>query len=69
MSAYDNQQAGFIGFVLDNTISGTDEERGLTRRRKAQLEAQLAGDTSYDFPWGMEAIKKYEFDTKVVSSR
>ncbi|KAG4076097.1 hypothetical protein HA402_011443 [Bradysia odoriphaga] len=49
--------AGFIGFVLDNTISGTDEERGLTRRRKAQLEAQLAGDTSFDFPWGMEAIK------------
>lgn len=51
--------AGFIGFVLDNTIYGTDEERGLTRRAQAELEARLAGDTSYDFPHGMDTIKKY----------
>lgn len=51
--------AGFIGFVLDNTISGTDEERGLTKRAQAELDARLAGDTSYDFPYGMDAIKRY----------
>lgn len=53
--------AGFIGFVLDNTIAGTDEERGLTKRAQAELEARLAGDTSYDLPYVMDAIKKYVF--------
>ena len=50
--------AGFIGFVLDNTIPGTDEERGLTQRYAAEKAALLAGDTSYDLPFGMTQIRK-----------
>ena len=50
--------AGFIGFVLDNTIPGTDEERGLARRAAAEKEALIAGDTSYDFPIGMDFIRR-----------
>ncbi|CAG7826765.1 unnamed protein product [Allacma fusca] len=49
---------GLIGFVLDNTVPGTDEERGITRRLEVENNAKLAGDTSYDLPIGMEWISK-----------
>ncbi|XP_023931886.1 solute carrier family 23 member 1 isoform X2 [Lingula anatina] len=54
---------GAVGFVLDNTIPGTDKERGILQWRK-----QVHGDTSdaqvttglecYDLPFGMSAIGK-----------
>ncbi|XP_064103798.1 solute carrier family 23 member 1-like isoform X2 [Macrobrachium nipponense] len=56
---------GSIGLILDNTIPGTDEERGLV-----QWEKQLnlgGGPTSaestscYDLPFGMGAVKKLTF--------
>merc|ERR1719188_187611 len=51
--------AGFIGFVLDNTIPGTREERGLVA-----WEAQFAKDSDssdescYDIPFVMGLIRK-----------
>lgn len=53
--------AGFTAFVLDNTISGTDEERGLTGRHAAEAASKICRDTSYDIPFGMSFIKRYSF--------
>jgi len=50
--------AGFVGFVLDNTISGTDDERGFTKRHEAERAAEICRDPTYDFPVGMGLIKK-----------
>ncbi|KAK7071186.1 hypothetical protein SK128_010851, partial [Halocaridina rubra] len=55
---------GVLGFFLDNTIPGTEEERGMVQW-KAQLKPSreeegrvIAVDQScYDLPFGMEAIK------------
>ncbi|XP_045105655.1 solute carrier family 23 member 1-like [Portunus trituberculatus] len=62
---------GFLGFFLDNTIPGTEEERGLVKW-KAMLENTQFGneesvvDTScYDLPFGMERIRKWGW-TKFV---
>ena len=51
--------SGFLGFVLDNTIPGTDKERGIDKWR-AQNDLETEGRTSqcYDFPIGMELIRK-----------
>ncbi|CAG7826767.1 unnamed protein product [Allacma fusca] len=49
---------GFLGFVLDNTVPGTDEERGITKRLANQEAAILSGDTSYDLPFGMEWVRR-----------
>lgn len=53
--------AAFIGFVLDNTIPGTNEERGLALRLKAQEDAKKCRDASYDIPYVMKWIHKLEF--------
>ncbi|XP_042880484.1 solute carrier family 23 member 1-like [Penaeus japonicus] len=56
---------GFIGFFLDNTVPGTDKERGLIQWRAnlkdpERLEAQgeIEGLSCYDFPVGMDFIKR-----------
>lgn len=50
---------GFVGFVLDNTIPGTAEERGINKWRKHEevLDSTVVDDTRriYDLPW----IQKY----------
>lgn len=50
---------GFLGFVLDNTIPGTDEERGM-KKWKAQLKPEkdendvvTTDARCYDLPVGM----------------
>lgn len=50
--------AGLIGFILDNTISGTKEERGLIGRAEAKANAKIERDTSYDLPLVMGIINK-----------
>lgn len=53
--------AGMTAFVLDNTISGTDEERGLTRRRENAIkpdDLSYQRDTTYDLPFGMAFIER-----------
>ncbi|ROT67650.1 hypothetical protein C7M84_014272 [Penaeus vannamei] len=53
---------GFLGFLLDNTIPGTDEERGLVAwKEKLQTSAEGGDDvinTCYDLPFGMGLIKR-----------
>ncbi|XP_056206164.1 solute carrier family 23 member 1 isoform X2 [Falco biarmicus] len=51
---------GIIAFVLDNTIPGTQEERGLVQW-KAGAHSDSAGSASlksYDFPFGMSAVRR-----------
>ncbi|XP_006812822.1 solute carrier family 23 member 2-like [Saccoglossus kowalevskii] len=57
---------GLVGFILDNTIPGTQEERGLIVYRKLDAETikklGLRGSmTSYDLPFGMSYIKKWKW--------
>ncbi|XP_076349441.1 solute carrier family 23 member 1-like [Tachypleus tridentatus] len=59
---------GLIAFVLDNSIPGTDEERGLLKWREQGLEHNgsqgeqltLSSPSTYDLPFGMNFIKRYK---------
>ncbi|XP_076349424.1 solute carrier family 23 member 1-like isoform X2 [Tachypleus tridentatus] len=59
---------GLNAFVLDNSISGTDEERGLMKWREQGLEHNgsegdqltLSSPSIYDLPFGMNLIKRYK---------
>ncbi|KAG8224392.1 hypothetical protein J437_LFUL016395 [Ladona fulva] len=60
---------GFIGFVLDNTVPGTPEERGLTKWKK-QHEMMSPGSKDmvakcYNLPFGMDLIRRYKILQKV----
>lgn len=52
---------GCVAFVLDNTIPGTPEERGIRKWKKGVSKGSksLEGMESYDLPFGMNIIKKY----------
>ncbi|XP_006815228.1 solute carrier family 23 member 1-like [Saccoglossus kowalevskii] len=60
---------GFLGFVLDNTVPGTKEERGLINWQKQMTVgsrdiARNEDDVSvrtYDFPVGMSFIRKWKW--------
>lgn len=56
---------GFIGFVLDNIIPGTDEERGLLTWRKQtgtdSNSARHLPSRSYELPFINNFLKKYSF--------
>ncbi|KAG7167284.1 Solute carrier family 23 member 1-like 5 [Homarus americanus] len=59
---------GFLGLVLDNTISGTDEERGLLKWKgvamKTEEEKQEAArvtSSCYDLPFGTNIIKRMKW--------
>ncbi|NXF33409.1 S23A1 protein, partial [Nyctibius bracteatus] len=51
---------GIIAFVLDNTIPGTQEERGLVQWKAGAHSdsASRASLRSYDFPFGMSAVRR-----------
>ncbi|GFY55649.1 hypothetical protein TNIN_424321 [Trichonephila inaurata madagascariensis] len=49
---------GFIGFVLDNIIPGTDEERGLLAWRK-QTRTDSNSSKSYELPFISNFLKKF----------
>ncbi|KAJ8002726.1 hypothetical protein DPEC_G00161940 [Dallia pectoralis] len=56
---------GFFGFVLDNTIPGTEKERGISSWRKKVTEDSsgvLTTDLScYDLPWCTNCLQKFKF--------
>ncbi|XP_033104119.1 solute carrier family 23 member 2-like [Anneissia japonica] len=58
---------GILGFLLDNTIPGTDEERGLLKWREVYGKKNVDQDVvneiynCYDLPWGMDYIRKCKF--------
>ncbi|NXA08229.1 S23A1 protein, partial [Sapayoa aenigma] len=51
---------GIIAFVLDNTIPGTPEERGLVQWKAGahSNSRSSASLRSYDFPFGMSAVRR-----------
>ncbi|XP_062485235.1 solute carrier family 23 member 1 [Pezoporus occidentalis] len=51
---------GLIAFVLDNTIPGTQEERGLVQWKAGAHSdsTSRASLRSYDFPFGMGAVRR-----------
>ncbi|XP_052819866.1 solute carrier family 23 member 2-like isoform X1 [Mya arenaria] len=55
---------GFIGFVLDNTVPGTDEERGVRAWRKSyavggnSVLPSAEGDSTYDLPYIMGCLRR-----------
>jgi hypothetical protein len=61
--------AGAIAFFLDNTIPGTDEERGLARREAVKKAAALAGDSTYDFPQAIDVFQKSVFSSFPINSQ
>ncbi|NWS48197.1 S23A1 protein, partial [Probosciger aterrimus] len=50
---------GLIAFVLDNTIPGTQEERGLVQWKAGAHSDSTSSASlrSYDFPFGMDAVR------------
>ncbi|XP_047476945.1 solute carrier family 23 member 1-like isoform X1 [Penaeus chinensis] len=53
---------GFLGFLLDNTVPGTPKERGLLQWRatKEGGDADAVSHT-YDFPFGMDVVRKIKW--------
>lgn len=64
---------GFLGFLLDNTIPGTPEERGLLKW-KAQMEVSSSDApggrafTCYDLPFGMDAVRRASWTSRLPFS-
>ncbi|NWQ65939.1 S23A1 protein, partial [Neopipo cinnamomea] len=58
---------GTIAFVLDNTIPGTQEERGLVQwKAGAHSDSTASGSLrSYDFPLGMGAVRRVRWLRRV----
>ncbi|XP_027560895.1 solute carrier family 23 member 1 isoform X4 [Neopelma chrysocephalum] len=58
---------GTIAFVLDNTIPGTQEERGLVQWKAGAHSDSTASASlrSYDFPFGMGAVRRVRWLRRV----
>uniref|UniRef100_A0A4W6C808 Solute carrier family 23 member 2 n=1 Tax=Lates calcarifer TaxID=8187 RepID=A0A4W6C808_LATCA len=52
---------GSVAFILDNTIPGSPEERGIRKLKRGSglSAAELEGMRSYDLPFGMDFIRRY----------
>uniref|UniRef100_A0A665SXM8 Solute carrier family 23 member 2 n=1 Tax=Echeneis naucrates TaxID=173247 RepID=A0A665SXM8_ECHNA len=52
---------GSVAFILDNTIPGSPEERGIRKLKRGSglSAAELEGMRSYDLPFGMDFIHRY----------
>ncbi|XP_063788123.1 solute carrier family 23 member 2 [Pseudophryne corroboree] len=52
---------GCVAFILDNTIPGTPEERGIRKwKRGVSKGPSIEGTDSYDIPFIMNFIRKYK---------
>ncbi|CAL9707628.1 unnamed protein product [Knipowitschia caucasica] len=56
---------GSVAFILDNTIPGSLEERGIKKLKRGAgaSAAELEGMRSYDLPFGMDFIRKHSIFT------
>ncbi|XP_056427367.1 solute carrier family 23 member 2 [Hyla sarda] len=54
---------GCVAFILDNTIPGTPEERGIRKWKRGLGKSGSAGEgkDSYDLPFIMDFLRKYKF--------
>ncbi|KAJ8286323.1 hypothetical protein GJAV_G00037150 [Gymnothorax javanicus] len=54
---------GSVAFVLDNTIPGTPEERGIRKLKRGSSSGaggvELQGLSSYDLPFGMDFLRRH----------
>ncbi|XP_075889334.1 solute carrier family 23 member 2 isoform X1 [Nelusetta ayraudi] len=52
---------GSVAFILDNTIPGTPEERGIRKLKRGTglSTAELEGMRSYDLPFGMDFLRRH----------
>ncbi|XP_041088203.1 solute carrier family 23 member 2-like [Polyodon spathula] len=52
---------GSVAFLLDNTVPGTVEERGIKKWKRgiAKGNSELEGMESYDLPFGMSFLRRY----------
>ncbi|XP_077066820.1 solute carrier family 23 member 2 isoform X1 [Siphateles boraxobius] len=53
---------GFFGFVLDNTIPGTEEERGIKSWRKVEVGSKIhmTDHSCYNLPFCMNFIQRFK---------
>ncbi|KAM4677125.1 solute carrier family 23 member 2 isoform 1-T2 [Discoglossus pictus] len=53
---------GCVAFILDNTIPGTPEERGIRKWKRGlgKGASDLEGMESYDLPFGMDFLRRYK---------
>ncbi|XP_053321184.1 solute carrier family 23 member 2 [Spea bombifrons] len=53
---------GCVAFILDNTIPGTPEERGIRKWKRGLSKggSGIEGMESYDLPFGMNFLRKYK---------
>merc|ERR1719414_988117 len=63
---------GVLGFILDNTIPGTDEERGIKKWREKESSGLPKNSATirrlakiYDFPCGMSVIRKVKWFRRI----
>ncbi|XP_030645635.1 solute carrier family 23 member 2 [Chanos chanos] len=55
---------GFFGFVLDNTIPGTEKERGIKNWRKMEqnsTKAYFSDQSCYNLPFCMDLLEKFRW--------
>ncbi|XP_038077946.1 solute carrier family 23 member 1-like isoform X2 [Patiria miniata] len=57
---------GIIGFFFDNTLPGSDEDRGIAQWRSKYSAGQDPAVTrellrTYDFPFGMDWVRRFSF--------
>ncbi|KAK2840662.1 hypothetical protein Q7C36_012241 [Tachysurus vachellii] len=52
---------GSVAFILDNTIPGTPEERGIRKLKRGSCSggSELKGMRSYDLPFGMDFLQRH----------
>ncbi|XP_051508993.1 solute carrier family 23 member 2-like isoform X2 [Myxocyprinus asiaticus] len=50
---------GSVAFVLDNTIPGTPEERGIRKMNRGSSGSKRDGMESYDLPFGMDFLRRH----------
>ncbi|KAL7635587.1 UNVERIFIED_CONTAM: hypothetical protein RMT77_014656 [Armadillidium vulgare] len=55
---------GALGLILDNSIPGTDEERGLTKMNE-EMSTTNYSLKCYDFPFGMNLLRKSKWCRKL----
>uniref|UniRef100_A0A4W4FKH3 Solute carrier family 23 member 2 n=1 Tax=Electrophorus electricus TaxID=8005 RepID=A0A4W4FKH3_ELEEL len=50
---------GSVAFILDNTIPGTPEERGIRKLKRGSGASELEPMRSYDLPFGMDFLRRH----------
>ncbi|XP_056628713.1 solute carrier family 23 member 2 isoform X1 [Triplophysa dalaica] len=50
---------GSVAFVLDNTIPGSPEERGIRKMNRRNNASKRDGMDSYDLPFGMDFLRRH----------